>query len=857
MVVPRPPQPEPRAGANGGGGTPSLRLGIGLRPTWFTTAALFLATCCAYPETANVAYPANLLFNPTFEFHAFSNHRQAKADNHTSHSVAFWNCEAWGDITVAREAHVDTAVRPAFSTHNLVSLAPGKRMWQFIALPEAGLAHGDRVSVHVFGHQGEPAALKARVKVLKVDSEDGEWCPADFGMGDKRTFPRHARGELVVAQAYEGESGDTGTVEIRIEDAEVIGRFTPGTDSHSDDINTIGLQVEFENVSATAPVWFYWPSLVRGEQAVPRSAPGRPMVPFYRYIPRTIQKLWKGEAVHIVLMGSSIDRGSANPPMYLYDEDPASSTFKQPLSDRMFEPEKVGRPDLEGYIGWWQHYWNYAGRLRLELMRKFDLPVSKICLNVMACDGSCVGEAHSGLEPYCSLSLDPEENTNGHKKGTTWQELYPDLFARPEGPRPDLVIFGSGANEKTDTPDEVAVFEGMIRWIQHRYPGTEFVFCQFQNLGGYTPNPGDLQALGLRYQVPFLDYGKLGDDITRWCNRYAFVPRDGHPQAVSHYVWYKQLAKAFECWDPIMPGQAQLHMPERVHPNAYGWEGDVVTFDETSGRLIGPLFVFEDTAINCWGTADKGDPVPYVDGRKESSRRKSPGRDVRNSMFRHGRCRLGDRHVLELEGEGARLTYVDAKVCPGRRFLGVDNPLWRLGDTPVTEFASEIGAPYGSRQAVLPPDASAQITVIGTDLSVAYVDRPQGGGLKVWVDGILRLEQAANLPYVGVGQKERFMENRKGILSLGYGEHIVRVEAVGAPVPLLGVFGYDSRSNRLRERRIIGRAAAGETVAFVPPFKTRPLVLCHGGLERVPEAVSASAVSFTGEGEGVFEAIGE
>ena len=179
----------------------------------------------------------------------------------------------------------------------------------------------------------------------------------------------------------------------------------------------------------------------------------------------------------------------------------------------------------------------------------------------MACDGSGVGEAHSALKEYCSLSLPPSPEINGQKKGNSWKELYPGLFSRPEGPGPDLVIFGSGANEKTDTPDEIAVFEGMIRWIQQHYPNTEFLFCQFQNFGGYTSNPGDLQALSLRYQIPYMDFGKSGDDIVRWCNRYALVPLDGHPQAAAHYLWFKQLEKAFECWDPIVPGQAQLQLP--------------------------------------------------------------------------------------------------------------------------------------------------------------------------------------------------------------------------------------------------------------------------------------------------------
>ncbi len=801
--------------------------------------------------------PMNLLLNPRFDFHAFENHRLGRAVSYTSHNVAFWNTAAWGDITVTRESHVDAEIRPAFSTGNLVSIAPHKKLWQFFTLPEARLAHGDHVSLLVCGHQAAAHALVARLKLMKLDSEDGTWSPADFGMSDKRTFPRHARGELVVAKSYQARSEQVGAVELKIENAEIVGRFHTGNESHSDDINTIGIRVEFENTADEGEVWVYSPCLCRGPRALARAPEAREMRPYYRYLPRTIQKLWKGEPLHIILMGSSIDRGSANPPMYFYDEDPDSPTFKQPLSDRIFEPERVGRPDLAGYVGWWQHYWDYAGRLRLELMRKFNLPVSKLCLNFMACDGSCVGEAHSGLKQYCSLSLPPDENLNGHQRGKTWEELYPELFSRPEGPRPDLAIFGSGANEKTDTPDEVAVFEGMIRWIQRHYPHTEFLFCQFQNAGGYTPNPGDLQALALRYQIPFLDYGKIGDEVTRWCNRYALVPRDGHPQAAAHYLWFKQLEKAFECWDPIYPGQAQLQLPERLHADTYGWEGEMVTYDQAGGRLVGGKFIFEDTAINCWGTADEAEPVPYVDGKKLSARRGMAKRDIRNSLFRHGRCRLGDRHILELAGKGARLTFVDAKVCPNRRFLGVANPLWQLGGVAVEDFASTWGAPYGSRQALLQPGAALQIDAVCADVSVAYVDAPEAGNLRVLIDGLEKLVQPANVPFVDLEGREHFMENRKGLLGLGFGLHTIRLEALKGPVAVLGVFVYDSRSNRDFERRLTGLAAAGETIAFSPAFKARPVVICHGRLQVKATDIAPTQVTFGGTGSGTYEVIGQ
>ncbi len=97
--------------------------------------------------------PMNLLLNPGFEFHAIENHRHGRAVSFESHNVAFWNTSAWGDITVMRESHVRAEIRPSFTTHNLVSIAPGKRFWQFFTLPEASLGHGDRVSLLAYGRQ--------------------------------------------------------------------------------------------------------------------------------------------------------------------------------------------------------------------------------------------------------------------------------------------------------------------------------------------------------------------------------------------------------------------------------------------------------------------------------------------------------------------------------------------------------------------------------------------------------------------------------------------------------------------------------------------------------------------------------
>lgn len=821
----------------------------------------FLPVILASAVTALADGP-NLLLNPTFEFHSFVNHREGKAVSHTANAVAFWSHDAFGDITVTREAHAKPEVQPRFSTGNMVSIAPGKKFWQFLALPEAGLAHGESVELFAPGWQSQPGALKASIVLLKLDSEDGVWKPSESGMSDTREFPKHARGELVAATNVNASANAAGFVNLHVVPTVIDGRFHRGEKSFTEDRNIIGLKVELENVSTGAEAWVWAPCLSRAGQVagplggvVPSS---RIMEPVFKNIPRTMQKLWKGEALHILLMGSSIDRGSANPPMYLYDEDPGSQTFKQPLSDRTFEAGKINRPDLDGYYGWWQHYFSYGGRLRRELMRRFNLPVQKLCLNIMACDGSCVGEASSGLAEYCSLSLPPGENANGHKTGAEWKTLYPELFSRPSGPGPDLVIFGSGANEKTDTPDEVAVFEGTIRWVQKHYPNAEFLFCMFQNAGSYTPNPGDLQALALRYQIPMMDYGRLGDDVTRWCNPRALVPRDGHPQAVGHFLWSHVLQKAFECWDPVPAGVAQLTLPERLHGNTVNWEGELATYASPHPRIRQNKVVLDDTQFNCWASV-KGDGAlkPFINGVKPENdpRRPSPNRDIRNSAFRWGKGTLGDRQIFELAGEEAAITFIDMKTVDKRRFFPAGHALWKTA-AEKEPFESQWGAPCGNASFLLKPGQKAEIVLPATDLSVAYADRENGGTLSVTVNGSERLRVPTQVPFTDQTGKQYYLENRKGIRDLGYGLHRVTLEAVDNPVQILGVFAYDTRPNLRNEKRQSGPAAGGETVLFTPPFKNAPVVRCFGDLHAAAEDITPGSVKFSGA-QGSFEAVGE
>lgn len=726
----------------------------------------------------------NLLVNPDFDFHAFMNHRAGERNSHTAHQVACWNTDSPLDVTVTRSSHVPASVLSDCFVRNAVKIEPGKRFYQFFTLPEARLIANQKISLNFWATVG----IKGVVKQMAFDREDGEWSPQQFGMADKRTFPKCSRGELIVATMADVTAPNTAakSQNISIEDIAI-------------QENVAGIEVEFINVG-TEPAWVFLPSLIRGIKAETAVGMLRETPTAYRHIPRTIQKLWKGEGVHIVIMGSSIDRGSANPPLYVYNEDPKSPEFKTPLCDAYngkFSAAMVGQPDLDLYLAQPRHYFSYGGRLKRSLMNKFNLDAGRILLNFMAADGSCIGESHSGLREWLDLENPPNPELNGHKTGKSWRELYPALFERREGARPDLVIFGSGANEKTDTPDEVAVFEGAIRWIQRNYPETEFVFCLFQNQGGYTSNQGDLQALALRYQIPFMDYGIIGDLVTRSVDKLSVVPRDGHPQAGAHYLWFKQLEKAFECHDPISTGQVQLQLPERVHPNSYGWEGEMVKYKAGNARFFRKnAVIIDDAAFNCWGSFKGKDSAIFVDGKNVGQGRRSfPTINPRNSLFAHGRQSFTERHVVELVAEDAKFSGIDCKICPGRNFIGVESATWNSDNfnLKIEDYQSAVGAPYGDKIAELPAGKSLTITAAGTDFSIAWLDQTDGGNLKFEV-GDKGFEQATNLPFKLQSGESLFMENRRGVNGLPYGTYKLTITAVDKPITLFGLFAYDARS---------------------------------------------------------------
>ncbi|HVW38195.1 MAG TPA: SGNH/GDSL hydrolase family protein [Pirellulales bacterium] len=813
--------------------------------------AILIATCLLAGGDVTGA-GGNLLLNPALRFHSFDNSRSGVTDSAHSGAVACWNQDAYGDAEVFRAPRIKT-FHTILPVENVVLLHPGKHFRQFMLLAETGLDHGDRVSLSVNGFQTSADCLQAAVHLMRVDSAAGEWSAPN----DQRVFPKHSRGELVKGPSYAALSGGKNAFQINLENCEIVGAFTESPDRSTDEPNTIGVLVEFTNRSADRDVWLYAPCLCRGAKAENRLAESRPMPKHYRGIPRTIQKLWRGEPLHIIVMGSSIDRGSANPRQFLYDEDPASPTYKQPLGGSDFDGAKVGHPEWDDYIAWWQHYFMYGGRLRRALMQKFDYPIDKLLLNTMACDGSSISEAHSGFAAYASLSLPPDPGLNGHRAGKTWRQLYPALFERPEGPRPDLVIFGSGANEKIDGADEVALFEGAIRWFQRNYPETEFLFCMWQNRESYTAATGYLMELSLRYQIPYVDFGRVFHLSTRYANSYALCPRDGHPQAAGHDLWAKQLERAFDVADPIEPGIAQLQLPERLNPYTIGWEGEVQAYEADSPRIRGgTAFILDDTVINLWASG-AGEAVEIrIDGKPhEGSRRRSqPRRDLRNSTFAAGRLSLGDRHIVEVVGRDARLAAVDAKTALERKWVGVDSPRWRLGGLRPEPFKSDWGAPFGASQVIVPAGQAVEIELAGTDFSMAYADREEGGTLEVEIDGKRLLETATNAPLVTASGEPAYVENRRGVRGLAFGMHTLRIAAAERSVALLGVFSYDTRANRRHERIVRGTAYPGETLKFSTPFKARPIVLTTGGLKAA--RMSAAEVEFTGE-PGGYEIVGE
>lgn len=730
----------------------------------------------------------NRLLNSDFSFSSFNDSRTAQATGFRSGSVPYWDQEAYGDAEVYR-APKNPVARPLVPVDGVVVLQPGKSLRQFLLLSEAELEPGDVVTLSVRGHQAKAQALRASIRAMRLDRQPGEWKPSEFGQRDDRTFPRQARGEMTPVEIMAKNAEDAGDFLLTIPDVKI-----PGATTEND---FVGVEVVFTNTS-DVPVSIYAPALEKP------GGPAEEMSEVYRHLPRTIAKLRRGEPLHIVVMGSSIDRASANPPLYFYDENPDSPTFKQPASpSTTFDGAKVGHPEWNNYFGRWQHYFSYTGRLKRALMQRFDYPIEGLLFNIMACDGSSIGESHAALAEWIDLHHPPDEEKNGHRSGKTWEELYPKLMARPQGTQPDLVIFGSGANEKIDGKDEIAAFEGAIRWFQRHYPGVEFVFCMWQNNESYTPNTGMLKELSLLYGIPFVDFGRTLHLATRYVSTELLTPKDGHPQAAAHDLWAHSLATAFMPRDPIGTGFPQQFLPPRANDFTIGWEGDMTTYNADSPRIRqGAGFLLDDTVVNLWASSSEKKVKVLINGKDSTSEEFENGsrllpydhRDPRNSTFVIGRLPLGERHLLEVSGN-AKITAVDAKTALHRTFHGVGQKDWILPREPVP-FRSEWGAPYGSQKVTLRPGEKAVLKWMGTDCSVAWVSQEKGGVLVAKINGVEKKRITTHDLTLLASGEALHMENRFGIRHLPYGQHRLEIEAVGGNVDLLGAFSYDTQGHK-------------------------------------------------------------
>ena len=121
-------------------------------------------------------------------------------------------------------------------------------------------------------------------------------------------------------------------------------------------------------------------------------------------------------------------------------------------------------------------------------------------------------------------------------------------------------------------------------------------------------------------------------------NRYALCPSDGHPQAAGHYVWFKSLEEAFEVADPLQFGAPQAHLPRRLYPTAYGWEGEIITYKADSPRVVNKtMMILDDCTINAWGKVTDGKTQAFIDGVRIRDPRTLPNRDLRNSMVTYGK----------------------------------------------------------------------------------------------------------------------------------------------------------------------------------------------------------------------------
>ena len=726
--------------------------------------------------------PKNLLCNPEFAC--------LLRENGISHYVAGWTSTP----RTAAEAGRMIPGRED-SSSRAVMLRPGGRISQFIALTDLGKSlRGESLSLAVEARQPVHGNVRAALSLMGMESEGGTWTPDELGdFEDSSRFYRHGRGELIrLGSVHAVSPASEGSFRIAAEGLLVDWHFEHESKVTSGDFrNAVGILVEFEN-TGSEPVLLCEPVLTVGAKAGDAFVTGRALPDLSRQIPRTMAKLIAGEPIHILTLGSSIDRGSANPRLYLYEENPCSPAFKRPIMhDRPFKADAVERPDLKGYIGWFQHYFMCTGRLRLELMDRFDVPVDRILLNVMACDGSSIGESHCAFSEYTGFLNPPAANENGHADGDLrWEEIYPRHFANGRIPPPDLVVFGSGHNARIDHPDEAAVFEGAIRWFQRHYPDVEFLNAMWIR----EPDDGlvkSMPALCSHYGIPYLDIAGMIQGLRESCNKFAVMPDGGHPQAGAHYLWFKQLEKAFEVVSPLAAPKPQKRLPPRWNKYSYLWEGDMRTIEAPGDRIVGKTrFIVAEGPFNLWAEHDDKEAMTIaINGKIDKGASNHPKRSSRNASFLYGRLDPGERYVIEVMGNKPRIHAFDEKTAPGKITIPAGDAGWQC-DAPAEPFDSAWGHPYGDKVYSLCTGEIAVVEAEGDVLSVDWLDQRGGGTFAVCVDGKKAWEQTTGEPFVTQDGESHWMENRRAIRGLAPGRHRLEIRILNGEVDIIAAGFY-------------------------------------------------------------------
>lgn len=78
-------------------------------------------------------------------------------------------------------------------------------------------------------------------------------------------------------------------------------------------------------------------------------------------------------------------------------------------------------------------------------------------------------------------------------------------------------------------------------------------------------------------------------------------------------------------------------------------------------------------------------------------------------------------------------------------------------------------------------------------ISIAYIDEKTGGILTAKVDGNIKFSQPTNIPFVDSAENRHYIENRKGITGLKYGQHKVEISAKAGDVKILGIYTYNTK----------------------------------------------------------------